>query len=112
MDATSFAMQQHPKQCELICNWASKNKVDAVIWTALESNFSEPDKAGVPFTPKAAAKYVDSLEGDALKGPQVYKFDRMRDVEAIARILVEPPVEIRWSSFVQKLEVISNPHVG
>lgn len=32
--------------------------------------------------------------------------------EAFVRLLVEPPVEIRWPTFVQILAVVSNPNVG
>lgn len=72
LNEASFAMQQHPKQCRLIYDWAAKNKMDAVVWTALESNFSEPEKAGIPFTPEAAATYIAGLKDDALKGALHY----------------------------------------
>lgn len=31
-------------------------------------------------------------------------------IEAIVRLLADPPVEVRWASCVHKLDVVSNPH--
>lgn len=51
--------------CNLILAWARPKGLDAVIWTALRSNFKE--KTGHPFTVEAAVSYLKNLnpEGKA-----------------------------------------------
>jgi hypothetical protein len=48
---------------DLIVAWAREHKLDAVIWTALESNFRQ--KVGKPFSVTAVVAYVKSLSPDA-----------------------------------------------
>jgi hypothetical protein len=43
-----------------ITDWASMKKLDAVIWTALRSNFRE--KTWIDFSPDAAVKYIKTLD--------------------------------------------------
>jgi hypothetical protein len=56
------AMQRHPEAVAAIAAWATANGYDAAIWTALTSNFDEPDKGGEPFSVTAAIRYLDSLK--------------------------------------------------
>lgn len=56
------AMERHPKAVAAITAWAKANGYDAAIWTALASNFHEPDKAGEPFSVDATIRYLDQLD--------------------------------------------------
>lgn len=53
------ALSRHPKSCKRIRTWAEAKGYDAVIWTALPRRFQ--DAIGVPFSPQAALKYLNSL---------------------------------------------------
>ena len=55
-------MQRHPQAVATIAAWATANGYDAAIWTALASNFGEPDKGGEPFSVTAAIRYLAKLE--------------------------------------------------
>jgi hypothetical protein len=57
-----YSRAQHPEACDAIKAWAEANNWQAVIWTALPSNFEL--KREEPFTVAAAAAYVGSLVGD------------------------------------------------
>jgi len=56
-----------------IRTWAQLKKVDAVVWTALKSNFQQ--KAKQPFTVKAAVSYLKTLpaEGKAKAAEYVWR---------------------------------------
>lgn len=56
-----YSRQHHPAACDAIKAWAQANEWDAVIWTALISNFQQRLKT--PFSPFAAVDYVNSLRG-------------------------------------------------
>jgi hypothetical protein len=58
------AMQRHPDAVATIAAWAQANGYDAAIWTALQSNFDEPDQGGEPFSVTAALRYLESLAGE------------------------------------------------
>jgi hypothetical protein len=53
------ALNRHPKSCERIRAWAKEKGFDAVIWTALSSQFK--DVLGIPFTSAAALHYLNGL---------------------------------------------------
>jgi hypothetical protein len=59
---SDFATQSHPNSVAAIGAWATSNGYDAAIWTALASNFEEPDKGGEPFSVTAAIRYLEALE--------------------------------------------------
>jgi hypothetical protein len=54
-----YARQKHPIACDTIKVWAQSNGWEAVVWTALASNFE--DKAKQLFTVAAAVQYVSYL---------------------------------------------------
>lgn len=54
-----FALQQHPRACNAIRAWAHRHSFDAVVWTALPSNFQET--AQRPFTVEAALQHLRGL---------------------------------------------------
>ena len=57
-----YSRRQHPKSCDIIKSWARANDWQAVIWTALPSNFTE--KILNPYTVGAAVAYVHKLPKD------------------------------------------------
>jgi len=54
-----YARKQHPHACDTIKTWAAEKGFDAVVWTALPSNFEEVDKH--PFSVEAAIDYLKNL---------------------------------------------------
>jgi len=52
-----------PEKEDPIVVWARQKNLDAVIWTALQSNFEQ--KAGKMFSPQAAAAYLQGLRAEA-----------------------------------------------
>jgi len=80
---SDIAMERHPQAVAAIAAWATSNGYDAAIWTALPSNFHEPDKGGEPFSVTAALRYLEALEA--------------RDGAAFARALAyirKAPIEV------------------
>ena len=68
------ALPDHPLETEgRIVAWARERKLDAVVWTALKSNFEE--KAGEPFSVDAVVAYVKTLSpaGKAKAAEYVWK---------------------------------------
>ncbi len=65
---SDIAMRRHPEAIATIAAWAQSNGYDAAIWTALASNFHEPDKGGEPFSVTAAIRYLEALRGEDAAG--------------------------------------------
>ena len=61
---SDVAMDRHPQAVATIAAWAAENSYDAAIWTALKSNFDEPDKGGEPFSVTAAIRYLETLASE------------------------------------------------
>ncbi len=61
---SGVAMRRHPDAIATTAAWAQSNGYDAAIWTALASNFHEPDKGGEPFSVTAAIRYLETLESE------------------------------------------------
>jgi hypothetical protein len=59
----AWSRQQHPTACDRIKAWAQIHKWDAVVWTALTSNF--PERLGEPYSAQAALRYFNGLEAEA-----------------------------------------------
>jgi len=55
----AYARQQHPHACDTIKAWAQARRFDAVIWTALASNFEAVKRQ--PFTVEAAIQHLKAL---------------------------------------------------
>jgi hypothetical protein len=70
---SDVAMERHPQVVATIAAWAEASGYDAAIWTALESNFDDWDRAGEPFSVTAAIRYLEAL--------------KKKDAEAFARAL-------------------------
>ncbi len=56
------AIERHPKAVFTIRAWAEATGFNAVIWTALASNFGDSDKGGEPFSVEAAIRYLERLD--------------------------------------------------
>jgi hypothetical protein len=54
------AGKRHPHAIETIADWAQHARVDAVIWTALDSHFES--QTGEPFSVNAAMRFLEGLE--------------------------------------------------
>ncbi len=84
---SDFAVQSHPQVVATIGAWAESLGYDAVIWTALVSNFDGWGKGGEPFSVSAAMQYLETLEGeDPAKFAQALTYIRKAPPE------VETPV--------------------
>jgi hypothetical protein len=89
------AMQRHPEAITAIAAWAASNGYDAAIWTALASNFDEPDKGGEPFSVTAAIRYLETLvsrDGAAFTRALAYIRKAPNEVETPVR----DEVNKRW----------------
>ncbi|MGA2495925.1 MAG: hypothetical protein ABSF67_23895 [Roseiarcus sp.] len=86
------AVVRHPQAVAAITNWAKANVYDSAIWTALATNLHEPEKAGEPFSARAAIRYVDSL--DARKTAAALNYIRQAPPEI--QTPVRTAVNARW----------------
>lgn len=57
-----WSRQHHPAACDRIKAWAQAQDMEAVIWTALISNFAE--KSGEPYSAETVVQYFNSLAGE------------------------------------------------
>lgn len=80
------ARQSHPIAFNRIRAWVQEKGFDAVIWTALGSNFS--NKKGKPFTPEAALQYVSQLIGKSKARALEYINNAPLEVDTPVRRLV------------------------
>jgi len=86
--------ERHPRAVIAIESWAMRYGYRAVIWTALASNFHEPDGAGVPFSVEAALAHLAALEGPSLDGALQY----FRKAPPEIRSALREAVDRRWPS--------------
>lgn len=56
----TWAHTQHPSACQTIRRWAIQQGFDAIVWTALTSNFEEVYKQ--PFSVATALEYLKNLD--------------------------------------------------
>ena len=56
------AMERHPTAATAILEWVLDTDFDAVVWTALDSNFSQRTGMSSGFSIEAADKYIRSLK--------------------------------------------------
>lgn len=88
------AWQRHPRAMATIESWAMHAGYRAVIWTALASNFHEPDGAGVPFSIEAAMAHLAALDGPRLENALRY----IRKAPPEIRSALREAVDRRWPS--------------
>ncbi len=92
---SDVAMDRHPQAVATIAAWAADNSYDAAIWTALKSNFDEPDKGGEPFSVTAAIRYLETLASeDAAKFARALTYIRKAPPEVQTPVREE--VLKRW----------------
>lgn len=90
--SSDVAWNRHPRAITTIETWAMRNGFRAVIWTALDSNFHEPDKAGVPFSVEAAIAYLQALDGERLEAALRYFRNAPPEISCALRTAVDQ----RW----------------
>lgn len=88
------AWERHPRAIVTIETWALRSGYGAVIWTALSSNFHEPEKLGRPFSVDAAIGYLEGLPGESLDAALQY----FRNTPPEIRSALRTAVERRWPS--------------
>lgn len=86
------ANERHPQAVAAIKAWAKLNRFDAAIWTALASNFDEPDKAGEPFSVEAAIRYLEGLDTPEFSAA----LDYIRSAPPEVQTPVRAAVNARW----------------
>lgn len=86
------AMERHPQAVTTIDAWAKANGYDAAIWTALASNFHEPDKAAEPFSVEAAIRYLETLDAPKRAAALAY----IRSAPPEVQTPVRAAVNARW----------------
>jgi hypothetical protein len=92
---SDIALQRHPEAVATIAAWATSNGYDAAIWTALASNFDQPDKGAEPFSVTAAVRYLEGMEGqDAAKFARALAYIRNAPPEVETPVREE--VAKRW----------------
>ena len=92
---SDIALQRHPEAVATIAAWATSNGYDFAIWTALASNFDQPDKGGEPFSVTAVIGYLEALEGqDAAKFARALAY--IRNAPPEIETPVRDEVNKRW----------------
>jgi hypothetical protein len=86
------AMERHPRAVAAITAWAQTNGYDAVIWTALASNFHEPGKAAEPFSEESAIRHLEALDALGLS----VALDYIRSAPPEVDTPVRAAVNVRW----------------
>lgn len=86
--ASLRAKERHPAALEAVRSWATATGHDAVIWTALASNFHGEERAGKPFTVEAAMEYLDGLDKPDLAAALHYIWNAPPEVHTPVRVAV------------------------
>ena len=81
-----WSRQRHPAACDRIKAWARAQNWEAVVWTALISNFSE--KRGESYSSEAAARYFSDLTGETRIRAAEYVGKAPQEVDTPFRRLV------------------------
>ncbi|MER9629619.1 hypothetical protein [Mesorhizobium sp. M0296] len=86
------AIDRHPQTVAAITAWAKANGYDAAIWTALASNFYEPEKANAPFSVENAMQYLETRNATTLQAALTY----IRQAPPEIQTPVREAVNKRW----------------
>jgi hypothetical protein len=84
------AIERHPKAVTAIEAWLAARDFDAVIWTALASNFAE--RAGEDFSVDAALRFLEALPEDQLP----HALEYIRKAPQPVQTPVRATVSARW----------------
>lgn len=74
---------------KIIQNWASKRKIDVVIWTDLESNFQKKSKCGKPFSVEAALCHIQALDSEGKAKAAEYVWRTAAFIETPLRVALQ-----------------------
>ena len=86
------AVLLHPAAVQTIRAWAKAKTYDAVIWTALGSNFGEPATAGKAFSVEAAVRFLEGRSDDQREVALTY----IRNAPPEVKTPVRDAVTARW----------------
>lgn len=86
------AVQRHPRALQTIAAWATASGHDAVIWTALGTNFREKTRRA--FSVPAALDYLAALDAPTRATALAY----IRKAPPQVRSLLRREVDARWPS--------------
>lgn len=86
------AMEWHPNAVATIRAWTQTSGFDAAIWTALDSNFRQPEKGGESFSVDAATRYLDRLSKFSFARALHYIWNAPQEVQTPVR----DAVNARW----------------
>jgi hypothetical protein len=87
------ALRRHPKIVDEIRLWTRNCGYDGSIWTALETNFAQPEKANEPFTVDAAIRYLDGLDKVRFARSLHYIWNAPAEI----RTPVRDAVKLKWT---------------
>jgi hypothetical protein len=87
---STLATERHPHATKTITTWARANGLNAVVWTALGSNFAE--KASEPFSVNAAIRYLEAKKGKLLDAA----LDYIRRAPSEVQTPVREAINARW----------------
>lgn len=73
----------YPNAAGVICDWATDNGLDAVVWTDLPSNFEK--RLGVPFSLENAQKYLKGLAKNVARRAREYILNAPAEVDTPLR---------------------------
>lgn len=88
----SRAELRHPRSVALLGRWLAGNSFDAVIWTALPSNFAARSEFGAAFTVPEALRHLGTLPQDSLEASLAYFRKAPAEIETPLR----RAVRIHW----------------
>jgi hypothetical protein len=86
------AVQRHQAAVQTIRAWAEAKEYHAIIWTALDSNFSKPAAAGEAFSVEAAVRFMEARPDDERECALNY----IRKASSEVQTLVRAAVAARW----------------
>jgi hypothetical protein len=93
-ETSERALDRHPAAAKEIEAWLAASKYEAVIWTALASNFVE--RAGHPFCVEAAIRFLE----DQPEGHLPVALEYIRKAPLSVRTPVRSAVSARWLNMI------------
>jgi hypothetical protein len=87
---STVAIERHLYATKIITAWAQANALDAVVWTALASNFME--KTNEPFSVEVAVRYLETKTGKVLEDALTY----IRNAPSEVQTPLREAVNARW----------------
>lgn len=65
-------MARHPASVGVLSQWLAASEFDAVLWTALPTNFSARSECGADFSVREALRYLETLPQASLEASLSY----------------------------------------